>query len=98
MVVVVVEVVVVEGDGRLGERETRTVERQGDKSVVARQHWASMAKIAGIFWYCNNGSVKIRKEKCCTRTGDLTSGRSTRLGNSVPVEGARGRGRERGLF
>lgn len=86
---------VVEGEGRLGERETRTVERQGISVSQCGSDGAGPAwqRLLGYF-----GTVmgRIGEEKCCTRTGDLTSGLSTRLGDTVPVEG--GEGRERGLF
>jgi hypothetical protein len=70
------------------ERRGRSSYRGYQQVSVARQCWASMAKVAWIFW---DWTVmgRIRKEKCCTRTGDLTSGLWTRLGNTVPVEGAR---------
>ena len=81
----------VEGDGRLGKRET--VERQGISasqcgSTVLGQHGKGCLDILGLDWTVMG---RIRKEKWCTRTGDLTSGLWTRLGNTVPVEGARTR-------
>jgi hypothetical protein len=80
---------VVEGDGPLGERET--VERQGISVTqcgwtVVGQHGKGCLDILGLD--CNGSDTE---GKCCTRTGDLTSGLWTRLGNTVPVEGARTR-------